>query len=169
MRSDGSFYLGAAVGRRGHVETAYLDPTRREPRGVPERCPTCGARVLVACTECGLRIRGDYHVPGVIGVSSPNRPSFCDGCGAAFPWATRQERIYELENLLDEEVVDEADRVAVLEQLQRLREDEHLSEKDERQAWETIKRRAGGALKSPSAQRLIEGIVSAAIRHQLGI
>ena len=42
-----------------------------------------------------------------------NRPSFCDGCGIAYPWATREERIYELENLFDEAGIDEADRVVI--------------------------------------------------------
>lgn len=168
MRADGSFYMGAAVCRRGHVETWYLDP-RRTDRAVAEKCPTCGARVLTACPSCQRRLRGDYHVPGVIGFSGPEKPSpFCDGCGSALPWASREERIYELENLLDEEEIDEADRVVIQDQLIRLR-DASISEKEEKQAWATIKRRAGGAMKSQPVQRVVEGLVSAAIRSQLGI
>ena len=37
-----------------------------------------------------------------------------------FPWATREERIFELENLLDEEDIEEADRVVIQDQLRRL-------------------------------------------------
>jgi hypothetical protein len=48
MRSDGSWYKGSAVCRRGHVETAYIDP-RKADRAIPENCPTCGASVLTAC------------------------------------------------------------------------------------------------------------------------
>jgi hypothetical protein len=107
-------------------------------------------------------------VPGVIGVSAGSRPSFCDGCGSAFPWATREERIFELENLLDEEDIEEADRVVIQDQLQRLSNAE-LTEKDERQAWSVIGRRAGGALKSPPVTRVLEGLVTAAVRHQLNI
>jgi hypothetical protein len=50
---------------------------------VAQNCPKCGAAVLTACPNCGLRIRGDYFVPGVIAVSTASRPSFCDGCGSA--------------------------------------------------------------------------------------
>jgi hypothetical protein len=104
----------------------------------------------------------------VISTRPAPRPSFCDGCGAAFPWATREERIYELENLLDEEDVDEADRVVVQDALERLRSKE-LSEKEERQAWETIKQRGGAAITSGPVQRVLEGLVSAALRANLGL
>jgi hypothetical protein len=120
------------------------------------------------CPNCDLRIRGDHHIPGVIAVSAESRPSFCDGCGSAFPWATREERIYELENLLDEESIEEADRVVIQDQLRRL-SDAALTEKDERQAWSVIGRRAGAALKNPSVVRVLEGLVTAGLRNQLGI
>jgi len=167
MQQRGTYRQGAAICRRGHVETYYLNPSR-PARAIAENCPTCGARVLTACPHCDLRIRGDLHVPGVIGFSPDTRPSFCDGCGSAFPWATREERIYELENLLDEEDIDEADRAVIQEALGRLR-NANLSERDEKQAWETIKRRAGRAVTSGPVPRVIEGLVSAALRQQLGL
>jgi hypothetical protein len=160
---DGSYHLGSAICRRGHVETDYLrpgvsGPVRRSGAGVAQNCPKCGATVLTACPNCDLRIRGDYFVPGVIAASTASRPSFRDGCGSAFPWATREERIFELENLLDEEDIEEADRVVIQDQLRRLGNAE-LTEKDERQAWSVIGRRAGAALKSPSVARLLGGLV----------
>ena len=167
MRSGGSYYEGAAICRRGHVETQYINPSRERPV-LAENCPECGARVLTACPSCGLRIRGDMFIPGVIGVSDYRRPSFCDGCGAAYPWATRAERIFELENLLDEQDIDDADRAVIQGDLERLRTQE-LSATDERHAWERIKERSGTALSSAPVQRVLEGLVSAALRHQLGI
>ena len=97
-----------------------------------------------------------------------SRPSFCDGCGSACPWATREERIIELENLLDQEDIEEADRVVIQDQLKRLTNAE-LSDRDERQAWSVIGRRAGAALKNPSVVRLLEGLITAGLRNQLGI
>ena len=38
-----------------------------------------------------------------------------DGCGEPYPWASRQDRIYQLENLLDEEQIDEPIRLLVME------------------------------------------------------
>jgi hypothetical protein len=100
---------------------------------------------------------------------SPRPPgSFCDECGSASPWATREERIFELENLLDEEDIEEADRVVIQDQLRRVG-NAVLTEKDERQAWSVIGRRAGAALMSPSVARVLEGLVTAAVRHQLNI
>jgi hypothetical protein len=164
-REHSSYYKGAAICRRGHVETVHLVPM--DLKAIPENCPTCGARVLTGCPNCDLRIRGYYHRPMVVS-NTYKRPSFCDGCGIAHPWATREERIYELENLLDEEDIDEADRVVIQDQLQRVR-NAGLSERDEKQAWDTIKRKAGKAITSAPSQRLVEGLVSAALRQQLGL
>jgi hypothetical protein len=63
-------------------------------------------------------------------------------------WAAREERIFELENLLDEEDIEEADRVVIQDQLRRL-SDAELIEKDERQAWSVIGRRARGGPHEP--------------------
>ena len=167
MRNNDAWYMGSAVCRRGHVETAYIDPRKAE-RAIAENCPRCGASVVTACPSCRLRIRGHYDVPGAFSLVAPGRPSFCDGCGSAFPWASRVEPIYALENLLDDADIEEADMVIIQDQLARLR-DSSLSDKDEKQAWATIKRRAGGAIKSPAVERVVEGLVSAAIRHQLGL
>jgi hypothetical protein len=124
--------------------------------------------VLVACPICERRIRGDHTVSGSLIDAPGERPSFCDGCGSAFPWATREERIFELENLLDAEDIDEADRVVIGDHLQRLRV-AGMSEKEERALWVGVKARAGKALSSGPVQRVVEGLVSAAIRNQLGI
>lgn len=167
MRDGEAFHQGAAVCRRGHIQTQHLDP-RKGLAEIPENCTKCGARVLAACPNCELRIRGKRFMRMVISATPAPRPSFCDGCGAAFPWASREERIYELENLLDEEAVDEADRVVIQDALERLRTKE-LSEKEERQAWETIKQRGGAAITSAPVKRVLEGLLSAAVRASLGL
>ena len=59
-------------------------------------------------------------------------------------------------------------KLVIQDQLRRLSNAE-LTEKDERQAWSAIGRRAGAALKSPSVTRVLEGLVTAAVRHQLNI
>jgi hypothetical protein len=95
-----SYYLPAAICRRGHVVTTDATSALRT-----EKCATCGADVLDHCPHCGNMIRGSYIVPGFIGVGFDyERPDFCGDCGNPFPWASRQARIYELMNLLDAEV-----------------------------------------------------------------
>jgi hypothetical protein len=164
---DADYREGAAICRRGHVENPYIKPGDDLSR-LPDKCPKCAAYVLVGCPNCELRIRGSRFIAGVIAIEDYEPPSFCDECGSAFPWATREARIYELENLLDEEDIDEADRVVVSDNLRRLREEQALSERDQRAAWERIRSAAGDALKSPRVASVVEGLVSAAIRHQLG-
>jgi hypothetical protein len=166
-RRRNSYYEAAAVCRRGHIATQYIKPS--ESYADDEKCVKCGATVLIGCTVCGLRIRGDRFVPGVAGFRPDPLPSFCDGCGAAHPWATREERIYELENILDEEDIDEADRVFIHDRLRELRVAESLDEKRERQLWTQIRDRSGKFLTSPPVQRITETLITAAIRSQLGI
>lgn len=155
-------YRPAAVCRRGHVATSDVILM-----GPPSpRCPTCGASVLRKCGACGGRIRGDYHVEGAMGVSRYNPPDFCDLCGEPHPWASRQARLYELENLLDEQDLDPADRLTVQEQLQALGAPD-VSDEEQQERWLRIKKLAPGLLET--GRRITETVISAAIRAQLGV
>jgi hypothetical protein len=156
-----SYYEAAAVCRRGHVKTERLKPS--DYHADDEKCTKCGATVLVGCANCGLRIRGAYFAD----LADYALPSFCDGCGVAHPWATREQRIYELENILDEEDIDEANRVFIHDRLRELREAEDLDVKREQQLWAQIKDRSGRFLNSPSVQSIIGTVVAAGIRQQL--
>ncbi|MBB5791793.1 DUF2321 domain-containing protein [Jiangella mangrovi] len=158
----------AAVCRRGHVREHALGPLSSY-RDVESYCSSCGAGVMIACEACGLRIRGVLAIGlSPYGRQTHSRPSFCDGCGGAFPWATRKERILELENLLDEEQIDDADRLVIHDHLRRLMA-EGLDEKGEKAEWKGIVARAGSALKSGPVQRVFEGLVNAYLRKELGL
>jgi hypothetical protein len=98
--------------------------------------------------------------------ASYDPPDFCDMCGAPLPWVSRQGRIYELENLLDDEELDPADELAVREQLHALA-GEDLDEEEQARRWRRVKRLAPGLLKKGAAQRIVETVVTAAIRKQL--
>lgn len=166
IQVGGGWYRGAAYCRRGHPEETGLSP---QDWGVAATsCPICGAPVISACPNCGLRIRGKFQKPNTM-VAQIDRPDFCDECGSAFPWASRQARIYELENLLDQEEIDEADRVVVMDHLRRLREEDGLGEKDEQATWRVISARAGKALRSERVKNVLEGLISAGIRSQIGL
>src|ERR1700721_65358 len=107
-------YYSAAVCRRGHVAESLLGAqtyaweTPAAPP--PAKCSTCGANVLVECPNCGYRLRGDSR-GGLGSVFVPN--DFCDKCGAPMPWASRAARLWELENLLGDEDISEADQLSV--------------------------------------------------------
>jgi Abortive infection C-terminus/Uncharacterized protein conserved in bacteria (DUF2321) len=87
FRRSKSYYEAAAVCRRGHIKTQYIKPF--ESHADDAKCVKCGATVLIGCVSCGLRIRGDYFSPGIL-VGPDPVPSFCDGCGAAHPWAPKE-------------------------------------------------------------------------------
>jgi hypothetical protein len=94
-------------------------------------------------------------------------PKFCDGCGEPYPWATRQDRIYQLENLLDEEEIDEPTRLLVREDLERLRVDGPELDRDTELAiWRRVKSRAPGLL-AGAAWNIAQNLLSAYIQQKL--
>lgn len=164
-RNGQSGYQAATVCRRGHVQS-------RCHRSIPTdlgRCPKCGADVLARCRECGLRIRGNYYVPRSFGGRPSSVPPFCDGCGSAHPWASRTQRLYELQNILDQEEIDDVDRLWIDEQMDRLRADDgSMTEKQEKDVWSGVKQRAPG-LFDAAGKAVLSGVVSAGVRATLGL
>ena len=154
-------YTPAAVCRRGHLESADINSDPVEGG----RCSDCGSEVLTACPECGTRIRGFIADSMVITIDW-DEPSFCDHCGNAHPWANRQARIWELENLLDAENLPEAERLAVHEQLQRL-ESPDLDQDEEVERWRRVRDVAPGLFQS--GRRIIESLVTEVIKRELGL
>jgi hypothetical protein len=132
-------------------------------------CPTCGSYVIARCPNCRIRIRGDLHVPGLT-VFDEYRPSaFCDGCGEPYAWATRQDRIYQLENLLDEEDIDDSTKLLVREDLERLRTaGAGLDDEAQLAIGGRIKNRAPGLL-SGAAWNIGQGLLGAYLRQKLGL
>jgi hypothetical protein len=158
--------MPAAVCKRGHVITT--NTTRRA--SVEERCPECGARVLTGCPECGHRIRGYYLVPGVMAFGDDYaRPNFCDDCGAPFPWVGRQERIYELQNRLDDdEELDAATKLWAGEMLDKVLATDPTDEKEQRRLWKELYDHAGGFLRHPRTQRIVDTVVTEAVKRAIG-
>lgn len=131
--------------------------------GRPEpRCPICGAAILFECPSCKFRLRGEELTGGI----EYQRPEFCDRCGSRHQWAGRQALLYELENLLDEQQLDPADRLTVHEQLDALRRPD-VSEQEQGERWARIKRLAPGLV--DAGGRILESVASAAIRGQMGL
>jgi hypothetical protein len=156
-----SYYTEAAVCRRGHVATGNT-----AEHEVPARCSKCGANVLTACASCGTRIRGWHVVPGVVGGSPYKPPEFCDSCGSPHPWASRQARLWELENLLEGEEISDADRLMIREQIEQLQNPD-LDEREQAEHWTRI-RKAAGAFKGP-ALAIFESVTTAAIKAHMGL
>lgn len=151
---QGNGYRAATVCKRRHEQSTYGETY---PGSDLDFCPVCGADVLSACPSCGRRLRGLSRLStarGAMPTYGRHQWGFCDGCGESYPWATRQELIYKLQNLLDTADISDHDRLMVAEDLQRLQElDESDDSKDERgKLWSAIKRRAPGLFVGPGLQ-----------------
>jgi hypothetical protein len=98
----------------------------------------------------------------------PGLHDFCDSCGAPLPWASRQARIYELENLLDaDESVEEATRVRVREELERLARDDESDMTEETKRWQRVQRLWPGM--ASMGQVVLTSVLTAEMKRMLGL
>jgi len=93
-------------------------------------------------------------------------PYFCDKCGAAHRWLSRQGRIYMLQNLLDEQTLDAATRLEVQEQLRALTQPD-LPEDEPQRRCEKVGRLAPARWNSEPAQTVLDTVVSAGMKAAL--
>lgn len=154
-------YKAATVCKRGHPSRWDVTEDPGDQLGC---CIECGATMLAKCKECGARIRGDRYDTRSL-IFKP--PAFCDNCGRPHPWATRQQRIYELENLLDEDGIKEADRLVVRQHLDRLRTAEGLDPKEQVRLWSDVKAKAPRLL--TAGKRIAETIMTDWIKREVGL
>lgn len=78
-----SYYDTAQICLNGHVINSMA---RDYPQSNQKFCSECGAETIMECPSCHSKIRGHYHIPGVIGGYSYEAPSYCYNCGEAYPW-----------------------------------------------------------------------------------
>jgi hypothetical protein len=169
--------LWASVCMRGHVGNAHLPEVastaakvaetrgRSRPHTLPPFCGYCGARILMNCPSCDALILGKVQGIPVLGW----RPAvFCWSCGGPYPWATREQRVGKLYNLLDFEELDEAQRLTVIEHIAVLTEpvDEVTDEQ---------RVRAGERLRSlvprlwEAGLPIIQSVLTAGAKQKLGL
>lgn len=81
------YYTTAEVCPNGHHTTASAETS---PALRSNFCPEWGEATFTNCKDCGGQIRGDYHVPGVVGFWEWSPPNYCHQCGEPYPWTTRR-------------------------------------------------------------------------------
>jgi hypothetical protein len=113
-------------------------------------------------------IRGYFRIPNTFYPSNYSPPDFCHACGSAYPWAGRQARIYQLQNLLDEEQLDEADALVVREQLEALINPD-LDEKEQVKRWKRIKEAAPDFMLKAASQPIVVSLITGVARKELGL
>lgn len=157
-------YVGA-VCKRGHWWSKVLD--HPDDPTVPMFCPKCGAPVVTACDNCEAALLGGRR--GVAARSSPD--PFCFNCGAPLPWATREQRIGQLYNLIDfEEGLDQAAHLELVEAiavLSKSEDDQDVSEDDRVRAGYKVKQLAPEAWRT--GLPILQTVISAAVKKKLGL
>jgi hypothetical protein len=100
-------FMKAELCLNGHVITGDIE---EEPEKRSEFCKECGAKTIRNCPECGARLRGDHVVREAYHdrITRMTTPSYCHGCGTAFPWtnariAAAKEHAAEIEGLDEHE------------------------------------------------------------------
>lgn len=168
FNSRDGYYQASSVCARGHIESNSHDPIELRDLA-SKKCLTCGASLLYCCPKCSFRIKGGYFAPMVFAFTDPKVFPFCDNCGSAFPWASRHDRIFELENLLFESNhLEESDKLIIQDELRKLQNTD-ISQSEESRSWINVKRRAGALFMNPRVIDLLTGLTDAYIRKEIGI
>jgi hypothetical protein len=96
-------YDQAQVCLNGHL---INDKLLRHPSANREYCGSCGAKAIKSCPACGKPIVGQhFRVSG-----GYDAPSFCEHCGAAYPW--KGAKILAAKAMADEvEGLNDADKI----------------------------------------------------------
>ena len=138
--------------REFHKDTYDYTIPIVETHTLPGFCGTCGAAVIATCEHCDAPLHAK-HV-------------FCRECGAAHPWATREQRIQQVQNLLDSENLSEADRLRAVEALDQLASAD-VEDKKVIEAGKLFRRLAPNAWKA--GEPVLQGVLTAYVKAQLGL
>jgi hypothetical protein len=165
----------AAVCLRGHVQEAHIDlqtlsvlrgPVQFKAPQVPSFCGRCGGRVLLGCRSCGAGIAG--QMAGHPRDLEWEPAGFCWKCGVPYPWATREQRLAQLYNVIDDEDLDDADRLAVLDQIALLSEPvDEVSDEDRVRAEERVRNFAPRVWEA--ALPILQSLLTAKAKKELGL
>jgi hypothetical protein len=153
--------LAVAVCRRGHIAGLRDDE-------YPKFCDRCGAGVYGACPSCGR----EFYA-GMLSMSRPAESyprSFCRHCGQPYPWATREDIVSHVENILAEHRdLPEGDRRLLADQLESLRQLPEDAPTESLQANALDRLRSLAPKVWESVLPIVTPILTAELKRQLGL
>lgn len=87
----------AAICERGHVAGRVIEVNSFLDE-VGKYCQECGASIHGSCPNCFLTLTP-------LGTQQ-QIPAFCKQCGLPYPWATREQRVFHVQNVLAKATLD---------------------------------------------------------------
>lgn len=162
MGSADDYYF-SAVCKRGHTIDSLLSSP--DDRDVSPFCGSCGAPVITRCEKCNAPLRGRSRH----GYSMKWQPApFCRQCGSPHRWASREQRITYLQNLLEFEDLDEAAQLAVIEQLAVLATPvDEVDEDQQAEAGDRLRKLAPKLWEA--GLPIIQTVLSDTVKQRLGL
>ena len=157
------YYDTAQVCLNGHVIT---DRYEKSPNLRKQFCSECGKETIFQCPSCNANIQGDYHVDGVVYLttSEPTAPAYCHNCGKPYPWT--ESNLKAISDLLElDEQLQKSDVETMKELLPDLITDTPKS-KVAGAKYKIVMRKAGKAT-AEAVKELIIGIASETIKKSL--
>jgi hypothetical protein len=155
--------MDVALCRRGHVVAfaesgLFID--------LAKFCDRCGAAVYSSCPSCCAPFPS-----GVLTFTQFEYPrAFCRRCGLPFPWATREDIVAHLQNVLAEDRdLAEGDRRVLAEQLDSLRRAPVDAAIQDRQLRALERLRAAGAKHWEDILPVLTPILTAELERALGL
>ena len=155
--------MDVALCRRGHVVAfaesgLFLD--------LPKFCDRCGATVYRSCPECCAAFPS-----GVLTFTQVEYPrSFCGRCGLPFPWATREDIVSHIENVLAEDRdLAEGDRRLLADQLDAVRQPPVDESTESRQARALDRLRSSTPRVWETVLPTLTTILTTELKRQLGL
>jgi hypothetical protein len=114
----------ALVCEKGHlVNGSFLD----FPAENTKFCEKCGAINITKCPSCNESIRGNYHIPGILGGGIRTPPDFCHNCGKPYPWT--KELIEAANRAIDKaQELDDEEKEDFVKAIEQVRGDSSISQ-----------------------------------------
>lgn len=70
----------------GHKVTDFYDSHTNLRQNF---CEKCGSETNFKCAHCNTKIRGYYHIDGIIGGGESSVPLNCHNCGKSYMWRNK--------------------------------------------------------------------------------
>jgi hypothetical protein len=164
--------MGMQYRRRIHVAICSRGHIAGEWEAMPDKrekvfCELCGGQIMARCSNCGAPTLGWSQGYALVQRSSSD---FCQKCGAAYPWASRQSIVNDIENRLERDrTLSDGDRRSLRESLASLLKSPKTREVEKEQAGALRKLRDAAPKVWDAIQPTVGSVATSFIKQALNL